>query len=332
MRFSLARSCITRFVDVRRHGVIALTVAVWGLGGSSGALADYEAGLHAYASKNYDAARSAWTEAGMEQNPKALFALGVMHMRGVGVEEDPATGVDYYLKSAELGFPSAQYNLGLAYFAGRGVEQNVETARDWWRKASDLGHPVAQYNLGAILWSGNGVEQDQAEAMRWFRTAKANGSRDAADFLLTLFAPMYRELNAENLAAAQNSRARSDSESTIPLVDEFGAYKLGLQAMQAGKYDQAQKYWIPLAESGHIDSQYQLGHMAELGQGVQKDFDAALQWYEKAAQKGQGDAQYRLGMYYMNESPEPNEALGFYWIQSAADNNSAEAAKYINSL
>jgi hypothetical protein len=34
----------------------------------------------------------------------------------------------------------------------------------------------------------------------------------------------------------------------------------------------------------------------------------------------------------MNENPDKNEALGFYWIQSAADNNSAEAKAFIENM
>ena len=300
---------------------------------SASAGADYETGLKAYSEKDYDQAVSEWSAPDMANDPRALFALGVMYMRGVGVDAAMDQGAAFYRRAADLGYASAQYNLGLAYFNGRGVEKDVEQSAAWWRKAADQGHAVAQYNLGAILWSGNGVVQDQAEGMHWFREAKTNGSRDAADFLLTLFAPMYRELDSQNLAAAQEARSLRDGAGAgIPLVDEFGAYRLGMQAMQSGQYDQAFKYWKPLADNGHVDSQFQIAQLLEHGRGVDKDFDQALAWYERAAQKGQGEAQYRLGMYYMNESPEPNEALGFYWIQSAADNDSAEAAKFIENL
>lgn len=291
------------------------------------AYADYEKGLRAYVEQDYKNAVEEWSAPELARNPEALFALGVMYMRGEGITQDQRLGAEYYEKSAAMGFRSAQYNLGLAYFSGKGVVQNFEKSRHWWLQAAMQDHPLAQYNLGAILWSGNGVPQDQARAMHWFRKAKANGSRDASDFLLTLFAPMYHELSAENLELASASKERN-----IPLIDQFGMYKLGLQAIEKQEYAQAFGYWEPLARDGHLDSQYQIARLYEQGRGVEKDFGAALDWYERAAQKGQGDAQYRIGLYHMNESPDKNEALGFYWIQSAADNNSAEAKAYIENM
>jgi len=293
----------------------------------SWAVASYEEGLKAYVRQDYKSALEAWTAPKLERNEEALFALGVMYMRGIGVDRDQAKGADLYLRSATLGFASAQFNLGLAYYGGKGVEQNRTRSAFWWLKAADQGHAVAQYNLGAQLWSGAGVTQDQSRAMHWFRKAKENGSRDASSFLLTLFAPMYEELSAANL-----QHARRKIEGSIPLIDEFGMYKLGLQAVEKQQFQQAFGYWEPLAADGHVDSQYQVGRLFETGQGVSRDFSRALDWYQRAAQKGQGDAQFRLGQYYMNEAPEKNEALGFYWIQSAADNDSQSAIQYIENM
>lgn len=290
------------------------------------AFASYEEGLRAYLEKDFETAIGYWSNTDVSNDPRALFAMGVMHMRGIGTEQDQETGAQYYRKAADFQFASAQFNLGLAYYSGRGVAKDLEQSRHWWQLAAEQGHAIAQYNLGAILWSGSDAIKDQALAMHWFRKAKENGNRDASNFLLTLFAPMYKELNANSLELA-----RKDGTRQIPLVDEVGMYKLGLQAMQDKQYGQAFGYWQPLALDGHVDSQYQLGILYENGLGVEKDFTAALDWYQRAAQKGQGEAQFRLGIYHMNENPDRNEALGFYWIQSAADNDSVDAINYINN-
>ncbi len=290
-------------------------------------IADYNEGLHAFLQKDYQAAIDQWSATELASSPDAQFALGVMYFRGIGVEQDQTKGTDYYLRAANLGFGSAQFNLGLAYYSGSGVDQDRNQSQYWWLQAATQDHPVAQYNLAAILWSGNGVIQDQARAMHWFRKSRENGNRDAANFLLTLYAPMYRELNADSLNLAANNTQRS-----ISLIDQLGMYKLGLQAMEKQQYAQAFGYWEPLALDGHVDSQYQIARLYEFGEGVEKDFANALNWYQRAAQKGQGSAQYRIGLYHINESPNKNEALGLYWIQSAADNDSKEAAMYINNL
>ncbi len=304
---------------------LALLLAL-SLASARAARADYDTGLAAYAAGDHAAALAAWSDPALAGNAEAQFALGVMHMRGIGTERDEAAAVEYYRRAADAGFTSAQYNLGLAYYTGRGVARDPAQAMRWWQLAAEQGHAVAQYNLGALLWGGDGVVKDQARAMHWFRLARSNGNEDASSFLLTLFAPMYQELTPDTL-----QQVRSDSNRSIPLIDEYGLYKLGLQAMDASDYAQAFGYWEPLARDGHADSQFQVARLYELGLGVAKDFDRALTWYDRAAQQNQGDAQYRLGLYHMNESPDPNKALGFYWIQSAADNDNAEAQAYIDS-
>lgn len=306
---------------------VALLAATMSLGVHGYAYADYESGLRAYVEKDYSTALEEWSTPELEQHPEAMFALGVLYMRGQGVTQDLNQGAEYYLKSASMGFGSAQYNLGLAFYNGKGVPKDLAKSEYWWLQAARQNHPVAQYNLGAILWSGQEIQQDQARAMHWFRKAKANGSRDASDFLLTLFAPMYRELSVDSMETTA-----TESERNIPLIDQFGMYKLGLQAIEKQEYEQAFGYWEPLAKDGHLNSQYQIGRLYEQGWGVGKDFQTALDWYQRAAQQGQGDAQFRIGMYHMNENPDKNEALGFYWIQSAADNNSAEAKAFIENM
>ena len=59
-------------------------------------------------------------------------------------------------------------------------------------------------------------------------------------------------------------------------------------------YDQALKE----AEAGNSVSMYEIGRMLELGVGVEKDWQAALEWYRKAADTGYAPAAYKLGMAY----------------------------------
>ena len=290
------------------------------------ATGDYDQGLQAYAAGDYDRAIASWSGPALENDPRAQFALGVLTMRGIGVPRDEVAAVGHYRRAAESGFASAQFNLGLAHFTGRGVEKEPAKAQYWWQLAAEQGHAVAQYNLAAILWSGDGVPMDQARAMHWFRIARSRGSEEASNFLLTLFEPMYKVLTENTL-----ERVRGEDKRSIPLIDEFGLYKLGLQAAEEENFPQAFGYWEPLALDGHADSQFRVAQLYEKGLGVAQNFEQAITWYDRAAQQNHGAAQYRLGIYHMNESPDPNKALGFYWIQSAADNGNVEARQYIES-
>jgi uncharacterized protein len=94
----------------------------------------------------------------------------------------------------------------------------------------------------------------------------------------------------------------------------------GVVALMAGKFDDALKIFVPLAEnSDHAYSQYFLGRMYERGQGVTEDAKAAAEWYRKAAEKGVGDAQFRLGALYERGAGVPRDMEYAYgWYATAA--------------
>lgn len=53
-----------------------------------------------------------------------------------------------------------------------------------------------------------------------------------------------------------------------------------------------------LAQSGHADAQYTLGHVYLSGKGLEKDIIKGVYWLEKAAEQGHAASQNRLGLVY----------------------------------
>lgn len=71
----------------------------------------------------------------------------------------------------------------------------------------------------------------------------------------------------------------------------------GVEAWQAGRYDEAVRHWRPLADRGDADAQFNLGHAYRLGRGVpRQDMNLAEQWYERAARAGHTEAQAMYGL------------------------------------
>ncbi len=54
------------------------------------------------------------------------------------------------------------------------------------------------------------------------------------------------------------------------------------------------------AEQGEAEAQFSLGLMYHTGEGVAQDYQAAVEWYRKAAAQDVGGAVYNLGLMYMN--------------------------------
>ncbi len=76
----------------------------------------------------------------------------------------------------------------------------------------------------------------------------------------------------------------------------------------------------------HSAAQFNLGVLYEHGEGVQKDLNAAVQWYEKAAQQNNVKAQYNLGYLLLEGFGVPkNPVAALQWLEKAAHQGYAPA-------
>lgn len=75
----------------------------------------------------------------------------------------------------------------------------------------------------------------------------------------------------------------------------------------------------PLAEQGDPKAQYNMGVIYDRGYGVERDYDKALSWYEKAAAQGDAEAAHNLGvMYHAGHGVPVNNQRAVYWFKKAA--------------
>ena len=99
----------------------------------------------------------------------------------------------------------------------------------------------------------------------------------------------------------------------------------GIQAWQAGSYEEAVRNWRPLADRGDQDAQFNLGHAYRLGRGVPQNMNLAEQWYERAARAGHVEAQAMYGLILF-QNGRRQEAMPY--IQSAAERGD-QRAQYV---
>ncbi len=68
--------------------------------------------------------------------------------------------------------------------------------------------------------------------------------------------------------------------------------------------------------------------MYHLGQGVNQDFDGAIQWYENAARQGNANAMNNMAfMYGMGEGVAQSNVEAYAWFALAASRGNADAAE-----
>ena len=191
----------------------------------------------------------------------AQWTLGIMYSKGLGIKRDLVKAAKWYLRAAEQGNTTAQIELGNMYYDGKGgLEVNKVKATNLYRLAAEGGDQSGQVLLGILLWGGNGVTQDKEEALIWFRNAVASTEK------------------GKRLAVAYNSLGE--------------AYRLGLGGVAKDSVESA-KWHRLAAEQGYSDSQFMLGVLYSLGDGVPKDDVLAYMWVNLAAVGGQGGKKLR---------------------------------------
>lgn len=254
---------------------------------------------------DFDQALQLFLEEAADGNAIAMHDLGRMYADGLGVEMNTGTAFTWYAKAlsafmdieAEKENRYVEYRIGKMYAAGLGTEKDYEEAAGWFDTAVSKRHKYAQYSLAGLYYRGQGVEQDFQTAFSLYRSAAAQGV-PYADYEL---AKMYRD----GVGTAVNAE-----KSQLHFEKAFFGFK-GLE------------------EQSHDDKlQYRLGQMLYTGTGTEKDVEAAVGYFEKAARLGNVHAQYMLGKIYLDaNSGHENVEQAVLWLTKAADNGN-DLAQY----
>src|SRR5258708_5878570 len=99
-------------------------------------------------------------------NAPQLYEKGMNSLLGAGVSRNDLDAVDYFRRSAELGYPQAQVVLGYFYETGSIVTQDSQQAADWYKKAARQDDRLADWLLGRLYYTG-GVPRDLNAAESW---------------------------------------------------------------------------------------------------------------------------------------------------------------------
>ena len=96
-----------------------------------------------------------------------------------------------------------------------------------------------------------------------------------------------------------------------------------------GNYKSAFNEWLPLAEKGSAEAQYNIAGLYAKGYGVMMDENISFDWYKKAAEQGHPKAQFNLGvMYVIGSGADISLIDAKHWL-SLAYENGVEVAEVI---
>lgn len=133
--------------------------------GLSPARADFNDGVVAYLMGDYETAYNTMISIAKtrESDPLPQYYLGVMYMKGQGVEQNYEEASKWLRKAAENRLPQAQYKLANLYTLGKGVPKDFETAYIWYRVGASHNHAMSVDALSNAKEKLSETEYEEAE-------------------------------------------------------------------------------------------------------------------------------------------------------------------------
>ncbi|KAJ1561074.1 hypothetical protein HK405_005009, partial [Cladochytrium tenue] len=155
----------------------------------------------------------------------AIYNIGTLFERGLGVEADTVQALEWYRRAASFGSVNAENILGIFCEQGVGLDRRMPSqAAHHYRTAALAGHPHAQYNLARCLHEGIGVARDDARALAWFCRAADQGHTLAAlSAAVCLEAGLVGPIAAAPPAAEAVRVTRTDRAAAVALYARAAA-------------------------------------------------------------------------------------------------------------
>jgi len=165
-------------------------------------------------------------------SPEALYERGMDAISGVGPSRNDLEGIDYFRRSADLGYGPAQIALGYYYETGTVITGDQGKALDLYRKAAAQGDALASWLAGRRYFLGNSVARDLDAAQKCLKPAAQQNNAFAAYYLGRIMADrdynkapaLYKIAADQGLPQAQYFYAKTLKDGRGIPQDRFNAY------------------------------------------------------------------------------------------------------------
>lgn len=117
--------------------------------------------------------------------PIAMNALGVAHLKGIGITQDSAKAVSFFEEAARLGHVTSYYNLGMVMKDAYRGKQDFAKAVYYFEKGAEQGNLACIYAAGYMYYKGLGCTQDYHRAVEYFKS-DINGISPSCQYMLGL--------------------------------------------------------------------------------------------------------------------------------------------------
>lgn len=226
---------------------------------------------------------------------KAAGYIGMMYLRGEGVEQNFATAMLWFKRGLANGDALCQYEIGLMYLHGYGVPKDAFRAAEYFKAAAEQDFPAAQTRFGALFLDQGDVQT----ATKYFELAARWGWMEAFYYLAEIVNyGVGREPHCGMASAYYKMVAERAEELHSSFIEANDAY-------EKGDRETALIAVMMAAEHGYENAQANVAYLLDEQRSV-FSLDRVLPWTTK--------------------KPRPsllrNAALALiYWTRSARQSN-----------
>lgn len=218
-------------------------------------------------------------------------------------ERQIETAMLWYQKSANLGFTKSMLSLARIFSNGDDKTKDIEQSIFWYKKSADTGDMDAALILGVIYETGDGVPQNIEEAELWYSKASSCSKLGKLGLVRiyelkrekTKLLAMYKELS--------NTEPPTFSGGGFNgfMFWDYYIFDVMSQTNEYNAYDLTRREYA--FEQGIA--------------GVEKNFEKAIYWYQRAVDFGSSYSAFSLGNIYLKEEFKDADKALFYFRMAA---------------
>ncbi len=248
--------------------------------------------------------------------PAAQIDLGLNYAKGIGVQKDYVTALEWFQRAADQGDAHAQFYVGLMHERGYSVPRSYATALLWYRKSAEQNFAPAQIAMARFYARGLGVPRDRAQQIAWLRRG-AEQDNALAEYILGNLYRLGLGVPQEPPTAAQWYQ-RAVAKDFAPAEARLGLMYMHGYGVQKD-YARSMELLRRAADKANSLAQNGLGELYAHGEGVPRDYAQALHWFRLSADQGNSFAAFNLGMMYANGHGVPRDPVeANRWLRHSA--------------
>lgn len=179
------------------------------------------------------------------------------------------------------------------YAEDRYADENYKAALKLYHKSAKLGNADAMYSIGYMYKNGLGVKRSISKTIKWYDKAIKEGNLMAA----AMKGMMYEIGDGVKVDANRAFELYlSAAEQELPFAQVLlgNMYFNGVEGAVERDYDQARKWYEKAAYFNNEVALTSLAFMYENGIGTTRDIEKAIQLYRKAAENNSYNARLAL--------------------------------------